>query len=785
MLLKCFAVAVGFAASVAVAADRSVSVADDAGLDWVRGAPRDPRVAEHCDGAYVEPAYPLAVDSDPLDSPIEVRAGSVEYWIGDRAELRGGVDVTQGNRSLSTDTAVYHEVDQTIDVEGRVTVREPGLLMRGEAARFDVATGAASVDAGRFVLHHNHLRGEAAKVALDETGRLTVEGVRFTRCEPGNDSWVVGAREVDIPEGSSYGTARGAVLRVRNVPVFYSPYISFPVTDERLSGFLFPDMSYESDDGFDIALPYYFNLAPNYDATATPRWIDRRGGGGALELRHLSAHSDSELAGSYLYKDEQYNGELSRDDYEGLGLTAPFDPADRWLVSADHLGRWGNVSTFVDATRVSDDDYFRDLGTDLSLSSRIDLEQRAEIRYAAGDLQMRLWAQDFQNLDPVGLEPYQRLPELAMSYRAELPGPFVASLVGSWSDFDRSSSDLVGIDRITGQRRHLEPRLQVPLGWSFGFVRLTGGYRYTKYDLDDVPEGAESEPNREIGFGSADAGLFFERETQWFGAAATQTLEPRLYYLYQEDADQASLPLFDSTDLRFGFGQLYRDNRFSGLDRIGDADQLSLGVTSRMLDASSGQERMRASLGQILYFEDRDVTLRPVESQSEQQSSSSVAGEVALALGSNWQAQSDLVWDPHDNEWTEIGAYIQYRGSGAGIFNAGYRSNDAFDPLVEQSDVSFYWPALPHWSLLGRWNYDIQESRTIEAFGGIEFNDCCWQIRVVGRQFLSDPASLAIDNTKSDQGVFLQVVLKGLAGLGGRIDTLLENGIRGFRPEEY
>ncbi|NJN50668.1 MAG: LPS assembly protein LptD [Gammaproteobacteria bacterium] len=550
-------------------------------------------------------------------------------------------------------------------------------------------------------------------------------------------------------------------------------------------GSCFPDVGYDSENGLDLALPYYLNLAPNYDATLTPRYISQRGAGGELELRHLSGSTHTEMGGAYLFDDDLYNGDMSRSDFEDLGLTGPFEPADRWLAAIDHEGHFGRFGTAVDFTKVSDDDYFQDLATNLAVKSQIDLQQRADLTYAQGGLSMRLWAQEFQNLDPNGIDAYQRLPELALRYQGALPGPLSWSVDATTSEFDRDNSAYTGIDRIIGKRHHVEPRIELPLSWPFGFLRAGGGFRYTRYELDDTDPGIDDNPEREIWLGDVDGGLIFERDGSLFGRSMLHTLEPRIYYLYQERADQADLPLFDATDLTFTYSQLFRDNRFSGIDRIGDANQLSAGVTTRFIDAASGRERVRASIGQIFYFEDREVTLRDVATPDERHSSSALAAELALSAGRGYSMRSSLVWDPHDEEWEEVGIYLQYRGTKRGVFNIGYRARHDVDPHINQADVSFYWPMLARWSLLGRWNYDVEAERELEAFAGVEYNNCCWQARLVARRFLSNPDETLASNAQPDDGIFLQVVLKGLAGFGGRIDALMQNGIRGYRPEEY
>jgi len=331
---------------------------------------------------------------------------------------------------------------------------------------------------------------------------------------------------------------------------------------------------------------------------------------------------------------------------------------------------------------------------------------------------------------------------------------------------------------------HLEPRLQLPLAWPFGFLTVTGAYRYTRYELENLPTGFDEEPERKIGMGSIDGGLFFERDTAWRGNPVIQTLEPRIYYLYQTFADQSELPRFDASRLNFSFSQLFRDNRFSGIDRIGDANQVSTALTSRYLDADSGREYLRASLGAIFYLDDRRVTLSGLPSDDDRHSSSALVAEFAASLATHWNLQTRVIWDSHDNQVDESAYTLQYRRDNRHIFNLGFRTrNESQD--ISQSDVSLYWPVSPQWSFIGRWNYDLEFTRTIEGFAGLEYNDCCWQLRLMGRRFIDNPANRIVTDVKADTGIFLQVVFKGLAGFGNKIDSVMEKGIRGYRVETY
>lgn len=739
----------------------------------------------HCSGRYLLPRLPHREDIDDDAMPIEGEADVVEYEADGDITLEGDVVLTQGNRTIRAGRAVIGQGSREGLLEGGVVIREPDLVMQGVRADVDLDRETAVVHDAQFLLPAPEFRGRAESVTRDEAGNVVLKRQVFTRCEPGNDSWRITARHVNLPDKAVFGTARHAVVRMKGVPVLYTPYIKFPVTGDRQSGFLFPNIQYSGEGGLDLSVPYYLNLAPNQDATLVPRIVSKRGYGLEGEYRHLSRWEETTLSGAILPNDDLYNGTLERDDWERLqqpGTDEPstFDPADRWLVSVDHRGRLGRFASSIDYSETSDRDYFRDLGSGLGESSRIALNQWGQITYRTGGLFMRLWGQAFQRLDEIERNEYRRLPELEILYTGQGLGPLEYGFWATGSSFDRNTEGMRGINALTGERLHLEPRLTLPMRWPFGFFKASAAYRYTEYQLkSDAGPLDDDSPSRGMATGSVDGGLVFERDLDWFGAPLVQTLEPRLFYLYQEYEGQEDLPLFDAKALTAGYLQLFRENRFSGLDRIGDAHRLSAGVTTRFFDRDSGREYLRASIGQILHFSDRRVTLRGRQQPDDRQDTSAIAGEIAGRIAGRWKLAGTLIWDPNDNQIDEASGMLQYQVDGRRVINLGYRNRLLQD--IDQTDISFYWPVAARYALYGRWNHDLVSGRMIEGIAGIEYNDCCWRIRLLWRRFLDQPAARSFEDVDADEGVFLQIALKGLAGFGTRMDMVLERGIRGYR----
>ncbi len=346
---------------------------------------------------------------------------------------------------------------------------------------------------------------------------------------------------------------------------------------------------------------------------------------------------------------------------------------------------------------------------------------------------------------------------------------------------------------VTGSRLAVTPQISLPLSNAGAFLTPTLKYKYAAWNLDDQAPGADSDPSRGVATGSLDSGLIFERALTLRDTSYQQTLEPRLFYLYSEYEDQRDIPVFDSSELTFAFNQLFRDDRFSGKDRVGDTNQLTLAVTSRLYDPR-GRELVRASLGQIRYFKDRRVTLFNTPGQAELRSGSAIAGEFSYRLSENWRFGSYLEWDTRQDDF-RVGNYqFQYQSDVDRILNFGYRyredsalfSAPGLDRTINQTDISGIWPLNEAWSLIGRWNYDHANERNLETIAGVEYENCCWTLRVLARKWIDNDAlyygGIEDDNT----GLFVQFELKGLGSLlGGNVAGILNNGITGYRDRDY
>lgn len=730
---------------------------------WQEGSGGDVGLFQ-CPGRFTAPAMPFPLDSDSTTFPLTVNAAAMSSRES-RVEANGDVDIRQGNRRLAAGSATYDEAASTVRARGDVRFDEPGLSVRGAEASLDLDSPQAMVEDAEFVLTDLQLRGRAARIA--RRGEVVeLDAASVTSCPPGDARWQIRARSIRLDAATEIATSRHARLQLGGVPVFYAPYLRFPVSGRRSSGFLVPDI-YDGRDGMDLSVPYYINLAPNYDATLTPRWIAKRGLGIEGEVRHRSRWTDTELDAAFLPGDRDYDGEFRRTD--AGNIPGGFSPSDRWSLDIDHRGRRGGLVTAVDVAAVSDNDYFGDFALEEGVASRVALERRGEVEYRRGALVARLLAQGFQRLES-GPRSYRRLPEVGVTYAGSLAGPLGWSMGAAWASFDSPASGVV-----TGKRLHLDPRLRLALNRPWGFAELSGGVRRTGYDLADVPVGIDPRPRRRIGIGVLDAGLFLERDVSLSSGAGTQTLEPRLYYLRQSYADQDDLPKFDATELTFSYRQLFRDNRYAGLDRIGDANRLSMGVASRLLDAT-GDEVLMARLGALVHLEDPRVGLgltpRP---------DPDLVGELGGRLGP-LRVVSRLAWDAGGGELGELGTGLSYRRDARRIVNIAYRRRF---PDIDQTDISLHWPVPglgDRISVFGRWNHDWRHGQIIESFAGLAYASCCLAVKLLWHRSMDAPRNLPGSATTTESGLMLQISFKGLGGFGSKVDSRLVRGIKGYRP---
>ncbi len=801
------------------AAAPSNALQSSAALDWVpveqMSAEQRAQIQDNCCGAFIEPER-RGVDGELVDSEAQAEGaatlfeapGGISQSQNSSVTIDGIVAIQQGNRTVNnTETTYIDQEADTITLAGDVVFREPGVLLRGESAFVDQGNSVNRIERANYVLHQYGIHGAANVLIYDSEGEvLAIENGEFSRCEPGSEFWKLHARSMNLDTQAGIGTATSVTLRMKDVPVFHYPYtVPFPLGDQRMSGFLSPSIGSTSDGGFDYSQPYYLNLAPHYDATITPRIIADRGLMTSAEFRYLASWSMNTVSAALLPDDKRYDPATAN----VLGSdTAP--RSKRWFVGLQHQGQLGDHwSTEVNYEAVSDDRYFRDLGSSgLTVTSRTYLRRLGQLNYRNSNWYAGTRVQRIDIIDPYISasdlnRPYDRMPELSLGNDYSIGGlqiGFDATHVRFDRDLDVTSLSATQLDNgalVTGSRAHIEPHISFPIRGAAGFFVPTAKYKYTSWDLDQQALGTENNPDRGVGVFSLDTGLVFEREMNR-GNGFIQTLEPRLYYLYSEQQEQSYLPTFDTAQLNFSFGQLFRDDRFSGRDRVGDANQFSAAIGSRFLN-SRGEEKARIAIGQIFYLEDRIVSLdSPVQSwvtlQPRDTDRSAIVSEGSYQFNDTWRFNADVQWNEFDQRIDEGSAGFRYQADDSHILNLAYRYRllvnlygpvpAGIDPKIKQTDVSGVWPLSNNWRLLGRWHYDHSNSRNLDTFAGVEYSNCCATIRLIGREWI-DEDEFFLQQDETNTGVFFQLTLNGLGNIsGGGISSLLSDGILGFKEYE-
>ena len=697
----------------------------------------------------------------PLDSPPESQApvysqqteGQLKFRAREgrvnrdgKITVTGDVEVRMGDRFVRTNQAEYDPETESFSIRGDFQYLEPGLSISGSEGRISGTGKNINFTGSEFVLTERPARGSASEINISED-QLLLRDIVYTTCPEGNNDWTLRAKSMEIDQDEGWGVARNVQIRFGKIPVFYFPYLSFPVSDKRKSGFLLPTFGSTERSGTEFGLPYYWNIAPNYDLTYTPMFMSTRGWQQNVDFRYLGNKSRGTIELEYLGEDKSLRTERS------YGL---------WK----HNTTWGNgwrATTYIED--VSDRTYFEDFGRDIGTTSRTHLERNVQLDYVNDNWRISTRAQNFRTIDPTLADdelPYERLPQILVRGQGDtglsaLDWQLDLELVNFYRDTG-----------VTGKRMNVRPGLSFTLGSPSHYLTPSVAWDYTIYDLDDTAPGQERKPTRSMPIFTLDAGLVFERTVK-SKRAFVQTLEPRIFYAHIPFRNQDNLPVFDSELPTFNTVELFRANRFIGIDRLGETDQVSIGITTRILDGSQGRQVLSATLGQAFFLSDRQVTLpgqAPLTS-----SSSQLVAELDLALYRKWNLDLVYQWDPETDATAISQTRVQYLPTQSSVINVMHRFQKG---VLEEADFSFVLPFTSRWSLLGRLNYSLRDNATLERLIGLEYKSCCWGLQLVSRKFISRRSG------ESDSSFILQIELKGLSKIGSRASNVLKNGILGY-----
>ncbi|RDI98376.1 LPS-assembly protein LptD [Dyella solisilvae] len=738
---------------------------------------------------------------DPtLSKDSSVRDTSNTYVTAERVDganqtvyhLEGQVKVERADQRLQADVADYNDDTTDYDARGNVRYQEVGQLVSADHMRGNQDASTATADNVAYQMLTNRGSGVAVQGQMLDDQRSRYIQATYSTCDIDDRTWEIRAKDIRMDKETGEGTAHDATMYLHGVPFFWLPTFTFPINDERKTGFLTPSIGNSSRSGFMLSAPYYLNLAPNYDATLDPRIYTDRGFMLASEFRYVVPGSTGQVNLEFLPNDQGSN------DPDSLINTKN---TDRWLLKLNdltHLYGPFNFSTSINLA--SDRNYMRDFGNDLFTATIGQLPSNA---YVGGG---GMWGKAFWNAS-IGADYYQNvdysLPDTSVQYKRWPRGTFnVDWPINTWLEVG-ANNEAVAFrrpDSVEGNRLDLYPYVSANFQGAAWFVRPKVAYRYTGYDLTgnyqqygfysllnpgQTSPFTTNSPSRSLPVVDLDTGLIFDRSTSLFGTAYTQTLEPRLYYLYVPYRNQDNIPLFDTNLMSFDTWQLFTTNTYSGADRQINANNLSAMLTSRLLD-DNGVERLSASFGQIRYFTQQRVQVpngNTTIPTATNWSGSDYAIDLTTQLNDDWRLTSQYQWNPN-TRMTDLGAIgIQHRLSDYGIVNFSYRfrrTPGTNQPLLEQYDASAVYSLTDRWRLIGRWTYSTLTDQTIEADAGVQYDSCCVALRLIARHYVNTyNVTTAVGSANT--AVMLEVEFKGMGNFSGQSENVLRSGILGYQ----
>ena len=722
----------------------------------------------------LKPASQISKSSpkdQPPPGPTHLEADRLEGHEDKEVVAEGKVIMRNLRERLEADWLRYDKPEDLAQARGNVVVTRDRDRIEGTTLKLKLSSRLGDMKDVRYEVYSaegNRARGEAKTLLFQGVDKYQMEKATYTSCPAGNEDWVLKTDDLKLDYVTSLGSARQVHVEYMNVPILYAPWMDFALDDKRKSGFLAPTYGASNERGLEFMTPWYWNIAPNRDATITPRVMSKRG---------------LQVAGEYRYLERNYSGDL----------TLELLPNDRVAGRTRFRGLWhhqqqfnGNWSGSLEYERVSDDGYFSDLSSVVNQTSRVNLPQQANLTYNGGWWTASGLLQRYQTLqDPASpiVEPYHRLPQLTLNAHKENLGGITDTHFDFASEFVYFDHQAGG--RVQGGRLYAYPSIKFPFQTSYSTVTPRLGWHLTHYALDDAsrnlpdsaagaaPAGGYADATRSLPIFSLDSNLFMERDWSFLGQNFIHTLEPRAFYVYIPHRDQNRIPVFDSGVSDLSMDQLFSENQFTSVDRVNDANQLTLALTSRFLDRDTGVERLQVTFGQRYYFSDQRVTLTPNAAVRGANTTDLIA-QVSGQVTSKWRLNTGIQVNTDDGSLAKANFGGTYRNGPGRLFNADYRYTKG---SVNQIDLSAQWPLARKWYGLARFNYSIKDGRMVEGLAGFEYNAGCWSLRGVMQQ-------LATTETTATSAFFLQLELRGLTKLGPNPLEVLKRSISGYAKSD-
>ncbi len=699
----------------------------------------------------------------PQRKPVYIEADNITGIYKQEVEATGNAELRFEDNILVANRMKYFQDTEDTEVEGNIHLDRVKDVIKGDSLNLNLQTHEGQMSEPKYYIKTGRGRGTGEILFFEGKDNYRVEKTSYTTCPEGNHDWYIRATDLKIDNKKEVGTARNVSVMFKDTPILYSPWLNFSYSGQRKTGLLTPTLGYNVHTGFDAALPIYLNIAPNVDATIAPRVMTMRGFLLSNELRYMGKSMMGNLLFDFLPMDINTN-------------------KTRWGMLFTHTQNFGKGwQGILNYNRVSDDLYFRELTPNLSQTSLTNLSQMAAASYNGrlgldGTVTFNALVQRFQTLQsgiPIFTTPYARLPYFSADVnKPVLGGLFEFGLNASWGNFRHNALQSIAATTTLqgGNRSVIYPHISMPLENQYGFIKPKIGFHYTHYNMSGPTHGHElrgENHDRALPIFSIDSGTTFERPMQMSGMNFTQTLEPRLFYAYVPYKNQDYLPLFDSARNDFNFAQILQENRFSGSDRINDANRVTAAITTRFVEQDTGIERLRLAVGQVFNFTKPRVSLfDPQVTSGRSDFVAAVSGRLTPQLSTDSNIQMD-----ESNLWIDkVRTGLSYQPEAGKVINMGYRFTRN---VLEQVDSSVQWPIAGNWHGVARVNYSLKDDRVLAGLAGLEYNSCCWAFRVVMQR-------LTTATQTTTTAFFVQLELKGLMGLGNNPLQVLQSTIPGY-----
>ena len=709
---------------------------------------------------------------------VEIEGDKLETLLDRKMKARGNAILKKGNKTIKAEVIEYDEISEKLITQGNTSIELENISLTGSTLNYKLTDYTGQMDDVSFNLksqkkeqtvikrgyeitkHNYNYRGDAKTIFFDGENKKRLQSSRITTCEANSDDWYIKSKNIEIDTKKDQVKASNAFVEFKGVPIFYMPSTSFSLNKNRQSGFLSSTLGTTTRSGFDLRIPYYFNISPNMDATLSARYLGKRGPMAEGQFRYLTENYSGVNELQYMNHDE-----ASGQD-------------NRYFLKLTHQHQFGRGwSGSYDLQKVSDNNYFSDLASMIQVTSVVNLPQRANLNYSGDIWKLNVLTEKYQTLTNASNSPYQRLPQVNLSGKKDYDN-FTLDFKSQWTLFERDdkfASTFTDAQKISGSRLSMTPAITIPLTSSYGYIKPKVSTNLRSYNLNHSPDN-----NKDIitPIFSIDSGVYLDRNINFLSQNYTNTLEPRLFYVYIPYKDQSVLPNFDTGLADLNMQTLFYENQYNGLDRINDANQLTASIASKILD-KNGKERLSAIIAQRYYFEDRRIFGNDLLEAKKANSDIFMGASAKLPNSLNLDAM--FQFNPSSNNLLRSTLGARYNPEPGKMLNVSYRLIDNIldsNQNLEVFNAAGQWPLGNRFYSIGRYNYDLKSSQTIEVLGGLEYDGGCWVARSI-----FDRISLPT-TPEANYAFFVQLELNGIGSIGSdanRLNTFLYRNVPGLR----